>query len=432
MMNSSSSGGPSLLAIILDATTYTWTHRSLARTAKDKALAAQNKPSAGPATLEDVISSVLVLCSSLVATNRENALVVLVATEAEVGIVYPRKGGRGGMEDVVVGGGGASGGGGGERIDLGLLHDCVRLGVAEMVNRAAERAERKAATINTGAGSVIISATGTTASSSDDSSSISKKIPEQGLANANIAAALSVALCTINRFLVASGHAGGGVSALANMSSRRQKDDEGILALMAGSDGGGEGGTSKTASSSTNNNSTLLSPRVLIIQASSDRTTDYNALMNCAFAAHKSDIVIDGCFVPGSSGSSSTKGGSNNSNNEATSSPYLQQLVDRTGGIYLSVPSGAAQVGGALSEVLISVFLPPPSVRQEMNLPKLHDVDFRARCFETGESVDVAQVCNQCLSIFKERPRESCLTCGALVRKKALLSSGGIKRMKLN
>lgn len=130
-----SSSAPNLLTIILDATTYTWTHRSLARTAKDKALAAQNKPSAGPATLEDVISSVLVLCSSFVA-SRENALVILVATEVEVGIIYPRKGGRGGIEDVVVGGGGASGGGGGERIDLGLLHDNVRLGVAEMVNCA--------------------------------------------------------------------------------------------------------------------------------------------------------------------------------------------------------------------------------------------------------------------------------------------------------
>jgi len=68
--------------------------------------------------------------------SRENALVILVATEVEVGIIYPRKGGRGGIEDVVVGGGGASGGGGGERIDLGLLHDNVRLGVAEMVNCA--------------------------------------------------------------------------------------------------------------------------------------------------------------------------------------------------------------------------------------------------------------------------------------------------------
>jgi transcription initiation factor TFIIH subunit 3 len=102
----------------------------------------------------------------------------------------------------------------------------------------------------------------------------------------------------------------------------------------------------------------MLSPRVLIIQASPDRTSDYNALMNCAFAANKSEIVIDGCFVP-----SGTK------DDRATSSPYLQQLVDRTGGVYLSVPSGAAQVGGALSEVLVSVFLPPPSVRGGMNLP---------------------------------------------------------------
>jgi transcription initiation factor TFIIH subunit 3 len=165
----------------------------------------------------------------------------------------------------------------------------------------------------------------------------------------------------------------------------------------------------------------MLSPRVLIIQASPDRTSDYNALMNCAFAANKSEIVIDGCFVP-----SGTK------DDRATSSPYLQQLVDRTGGVYLSVPSGAAQVGGALSEVLVSVFLPPPSVRGGLNLPRLHNVDFRARCFETGESVDVAQICNQCLSIFKERPRDSCLTCGAMVRKKlAGGSNGGAKKMKL-
>ena len=38
------SSPPNLLAVIIDATTFTWTHRSLARTAKDKALAAQGKP----------------------------------------------------------------------------------------------------------------------------------------------------------------------------------------------------------------------------------------------------------------------------------------------------------------------------------------------------------------------------------------------------
>ena len=142
--------------------------------------------------------------------------------------------------------------------------------------------------------------------------------------------------------------------------------------------------------------------------------------MNCAFAANKSEIVIDGCFIP------------TGMKNDEKSSPYLQQMVDQTKGIYLSVPSGAAQVGGALSEVLMSVFLPPSSIRSEMNLPKLHNVDFRARCFETGESIDVAQICNQCLSIFKERPKEFCPTCGAKVRKKSKkLGSGATKKMKL-
>ena len=164
----------------------------------------------------------------------------------------------------------------------------------------------------------------------------------------------------------------------------------------------------------------MLSSRALIIQASQDRTSDYNALMNCAFAANKSDIVIDGCFIP--------SGGKD----DPKTSPFLEQIVDQTKGVYLSVPSGAAQVGGALSEVLMSVFLPPPSTRPNMNLPKLNNVDFRARCFETGESIDVAQICNQCLSIFKEKPKDNCLTCGAKVKKKRLsLSSGGSKRMKV-
>jgi len=388
------SSPPNLLAILIDTTTFTWTHRSLARTAKDKALAAKNKTSAGPATLDDVITSVLALGVSFSCLNRDNVLVVIGASEEEVSVIYPRKGGDGNMEEVVMGGNGSSGGGEcGERVDLGLLNDYIRLGVAELVNRAAERSEKRSSTIQ------------------DDTT-----IPVvDGKKGAAIASALSLALCTINRFMVAS-HAG--VSALANTSSLQRKDDEGILALMGGSGGGGNG-NSKQTSQSNSNKGMILSPRALIIQASPDRTSDYNALMNCAFAANKSEIIIDGCFIP-----SGIK-------DDAKSSPFLQQMVDQTNGVYLSVPSGAAQVGGALSEVLMSVFLPPPTIRGDMNLPKLNNVDFRARCFESGESIDIAQICNQCLSIFKTRPKESCLTCGALVRKKAASSSVNGKKMKL-
>jgi len=315
--------------------------------------------------------------------------VVIAASEEEVSVIYPRKGGDGNMEEVVMGGGGGGNTGGecGERVDLGLLNDYVRLGVAELVNRSAERAEKRA-------------------SSSEGATSTQSTSQKKGAA---IASALSLALCSINRFMVAS-HAG--VSALANTSLLQRNDDEGILALM--------GGVSSASKQAQNAQKGILSPRALIIQASPDRTSDYNALMNCAFAANKSSVVIDGCFIP----SGLTK-------NDAKASPYLQQLVDQTNGVYLSVPSGAAQVGGALSEVLMSVFLPPPSVRGEMNLPKLHNVDFRARCFETGESIDVAQICNQCLSIFKERPKEVCLTCGASVRKGKASSGSGTKKMKL-
>jgi len=274
------------------------------------------------------------------------------------------------------------------------LNDYVRLGVAEMVNRAAERAEQRAA-------QEAIAAANKSNGSQQSATAPARKM------GAAIASALSLALCTINRFMVVS-HAG--VSALANSSLLQRKDDEGILALM--------GGDTSGASSKSNQPKGMMQPRALIIQASPDRTSDYNALMNCAFAANKSEIVIDGCFIP-SGGKDDTR-----------ESPYLQQMVDQTKGVYLAVPGGAAQVKGALSEVLLTVFLPPPSIRGTMNLPKLHNVDFRARCFETGESIDVAQICNQCLSIFKERPKDVCLTCGAKVRVKKS-GSGGAKKMKL-
>ena len=302
-----------------------------------------------------------------------------------MGVVYPRKGGEGSMDDVVDSRGS-------ERMDRALMNDYVRLGVAELVNRAAERREKVEKRREAG----------------DKTASL-----EEGVA---IASALSLGLCIINRFMVAS-HAG--VSALSDATTTYQRrDDEGVLALMGDTTGSGSNAPELTQKG-------LLTPRTLIIQSSPDRTSDYNALMNCAFAAHKQNVVIDGCFIP------------SDRKEDPTSSPYLEQIVHQisgsTGnGIYLSVPKGPAQVNGALFEVLLSVFLPPIHLRKEMNLPKLNQVDFRARCFETGESIDIGKVCNQCLSIFKERPRERCWTCSAKVRVKKKEDKGGAKRMKVD
>ena len=203
---------------------------------------------------------------------------------------------------------------------------------------------------------------------------------------AAIAAAFSRALCLINRFLVAA-KSSVGLSALSEDRFLQRADDEGVVALM-----GNKKKKSNTAQSA-------WSPRIMIVQASEDRGPDYNAVMNCAFAAVKHQISVDGCFL--------TAG-------KPASSAFLEQVCDLTGGVFLA-PSGAAQVDGALSEVLLSVFLPPLQGRHHLNLPALNKVDFRARCFESGEMVDMAFCCNQCLSVFSKKPKGKCPTCQATI-----------------
>mmetsp|Transcript_33325 Transcript_33325/g.68007 ORF Transcript_33325/g.68007 Transcript_33325/m.68007 type:complete len:220 (-) Transcript_33325:157-816(-) len=206
----------------------------------------------------------------------------------------------------------------------------------------------------------------------------------------------------------------GGVSALPSNHPLKRGGDDGTGGVLAALSSSGKKADRRAAEEREERRRLkgMPTPRILVVQASEDRTGDYNALMNCAFAAIKGDVAVDGCFIP-----SGLKG-------RAKTSPYLEQICDRTGGVFLT-PSGAAQVGGALTEVMMSVFLPPITVRKRLNLPALNKVDFRARCFETGESVDIAHVCNHCLSIFKNRPKDFCPTCGAQVRKNGGRSQNG-------
>jgi transcription initiation factor TFIIH subunit 3 len=222
------------------------------------------------------------------------------------------------------------------------------------------------------------------------SKAASSKQQSSSTSLAAIASAFSMSLCLINRFLVA---ANAGVSALHDHHSwnRGNGDDVGVITALSGG-GGGKRKSKKFRA---------WSPRILLIQASDDRPTDYNAFMNCAFAAVKQNVVVDGCFIP-------VPGG-------AKSSSYLEQTCDMTGGLFLA-PSGAAQANKALTEVLLTVFLPPRSCRSRLNLPAINKVDFRSRSFDTGEVLDTAFVCNQCLSIFKHKPTERCPTCDAEIR----------------
>jgi transcription initiation factor TFIIH subunit 3 len=340
----------SLLAIIVDVSPTTWGERDLKRTASDKARLAAGKRSVGPATLEDVLSTLSTFAGAYASLEQDNVLIVIAVASNECAMVYPRKNE---LHEFFQG----------SKLDIRRLREGLILGTAELVARAADKAEaelKKGSPLKT-----------------QDSS-------------ASMATALSLALCSVNRFLVT---ASGGVSALASSSVWKRKDDEGVLSLIGS-------GTKKTT-----RGPSAWSPRILCIQSSQDRSHDYNAIMNCVFAASKHNIVIDGCFIP--SGISS----------DSKSSPFLEQACDYTRGVFLA-PSGPAQVGGALTEVMLSVFLSPLASRSSLNLPGINKVDFRARCFDTGETVDTAFVCNQCLSIFKMKPNEFCPTCGAEIKAK--------------
>lgn len=345
-------GERSLTVLIVDVSPVTWGHRELQRTASDKARMAKGKNSVGPATLQELLSAVQAFSSAYSSLERDSALVLIAVAGGEVAIVHPRKDD---LDDFFSNP---------ENIfDSRKIQKDLIEGVAELVFQSAARMKND-----------------------EDNQPISASLGA-------VASAFSTSLCLINRFLVASN---AGISALSNNQSWNRGDDEGVIAALGGNDSDAGKGSSR-------NKSRAWSPRILIIQASDDRPADYNAFMNCCFASIKQNVVVDGCFIPSSSA------------DQAQTSPYLEQTCDLTSGLWL-VPKGGAQSNNALTEVLLSVFLPPRTSRNRLNLPAINKVDFRARAFDTGALLDMAFVCNQCLSIFKHNPISRCPTCDAVIR----------------
>jgi len=249
-----------------------------------------------------------------------------------------------------------------------------------------------------------------------------------------------------------------GVSALAN-STGVPLDEQGSIvpSLLSSSSSSSQSNSKQKRQQSQQQKQRarqgVLSPRIFMIQVTPDRTKDYNAFMNAAFAALKANIPVDGCFLkkPDQKPSQHQQQlqhqnphskSNHNTNTQSTPVPtdtsvFLEQTCDRTNGIFMN-PKPNTQCSGGLLEILITAFLPPLSTRLGINLPQSKQVNFRARCFQTGESVDKAFVCNLCLSIFKDRPEGKCPTCGAEIlggvkvadRKKSS-SGGGNKKRKV-
>jgi transcription initiation factor TFIIH subunit 3 len=127
--------------------------------------------------------------------------------------------------------------------------------------------------------------------------------------------------------------------------------------------------------------------RILILSASPDNSAQYIPTMNAIFAAQRLSIPIDVLTL-------------------ASSSTFLQQAADATGGIHLARTTPASHAG--FLQTLMLAFLPDPTARQNLILPAQASgangggVDFRAACFCHRRIVDVGFVCSICLSIFCE------------------------------
>jgi len=134
--------------------------------------------------------------------------------------------------------------------------------------------------------------------------------------------------------------------------------------------------------------------RVLIISTSPDNSAQYIPLMNSIFAAQRLSISIDVLTL-------------------ASSSTFLQQAADATGGLYMSLTTPETHAG--LLQYLMFAYLPDPCARQLLVSPSGNSgVDFRAACFCHRRIVDVGFVCSICLSIFCEPVADgTCLTCGS-------------------
>lgn len=235
-------------------------------------------------------------------------------------------------------------------------------------------------------------------------------------------------------------HAQTGVSALLTSSDTPLDEQGSILPSLFASNSNGPNDNAKTTKEQIEQQKRRarqgILPRIFIVQVTPDRTKDYNAFMNAAFAALKANIPVDGCFLKKPDVKQSQRTQQSSAAANANSNPvptdtsiFLEQTCDRTNGIFMN-PNPNAQCSGGLLEIFTTAFLPALSTRLGLSLPKSKQVNFRARCFKTGESVDKAHVCNLCLSIFKDRPAGECPTCGAKVLAKGISYQNDHQKLK--
>lgn len=124
--------------------------------------------------------------------------------------------------------------------------------------------------------------------------------------------------------------------------------------------------------------------RILLVQVTPDDPSQYIASMNTAFAAQKLGVLIDVVDL------------------SPEPSKILQQVSHLSRGI---TQRFEALTAPALTEHLLTVYLPDADTRKLLRLPPQAAIILQAACFCCGKLRDRGWVCSVCLSVWCKDPR---------------------------
>ena len=153
---------------------------------------------------------------------------------------------------------------------------------------------------------------------------------------------------------------------------------------------------------------TKLRARIMCVLSSVDSSGQYVPVMNAVFEAQKLGVPIDALILQHSRHIETKQNGSDvkpinltddGSGGSEADSRLMQQASHITGGVYHKpLMSGSDDM--ALLQYLFTMYLPDGISRQQLILPQLSQVDYRASCFWHRDPVDLAFVCPVCLAIW--------------------------------
>ncbi|KAA8498637.1 RNA polymerase II transcription factor B subunit 4 [Porphyridium purpureum] len=203
-----------------------------------------------------------------------------------------------------------------------------------------------------------------------------------------MSAALSLALCLINRAVSTANTRARAVALLNTENVEHVGRLPGLL--------GGENGPGSVDVQAKGLHSNAVNARVLIVSPSDDMASQYVPFMNCMFSAQRMSVPVDCCVLRVK---------------DAEDSKFFQQASYLTSGIYLRVLRFARNNTGCLLQCLMGYFLADGDARQSLRMPRQREVDFRATCFATRETINLGWTCSVCLSSFRDHCA-ACPTCG--------------------